>query len=547
MLQTLKVDRTYFLPIVTLALLYFFAAKLSFTLMSAKLIVDIGLFPSEGIALAFALYFGRPVVWGIFIGQLVLALSNDVSFMPALFIALINSLEALLGITIFEKFHLDTQLKRWRDIIGLALAILLILQPFSALLANFTLYIYAHISMDELFHSTFSCWFGNIMGQLLFTPFTLILLHNYKTINFREFFLYGLSFGFYVYFLEFVIEIKSLLLLLSCTIPFIIFIISKKGISFGLLFSVILALCSSYALYNDVGAFAHFDHVAKIIDYNLFMLTNLSLALTTAIIFEHKRQLEIALQKKLAEEIEKNKEQQLFLMQQSRLAQMGEMISMIAHQWRQPLNNLSLANQLLIMKYKKGKLDDGVVEYFSDNSKKQIDLMSQTIDSFRDFFKAGKKKEKFCVNELIESILDMTKVMYTANGIHVTFNADGTYYIEGYSNELGQALLNILNNAKDALNDAKIKNKEIHIKLYEEDAHIVIVIHDNAGGIDEAIIEKIFDPYFTTKESKNGTGLGLYMTRMIIQEKFHAKLAVSNEEDGATFTIYLPKGENFDA
>ena len=257
---------------------------------------------------------------------------------------------------------------------------------------------------------------------------------------------------------------------------------------------------------------------------------------------EKKNKLEYVnknLEKLVYEEVEKNRQKDKVMFSQARQAQMGEMIAMIAHQWRQPLNNLSLINQLLVSKYKKNKLDDEVMEYFKLTSKKQITLMSNTINDFRNFFKSEKSKCNFCVNHSIRNILDITKAIYTNNEIKINFNSQKDFKINGYSNAFAQAILNIINNAKDALVENKIKNKNITIDIQNDNENIIISIEDNAGGITQDIIENIFDPYFSTKEQKNGTGLGLYMSKMIIQEQMGGKLDVSNGVDGATFKITL--------
>jgi len=424
------------------------------------------------------------------------------------------------------------------------LIIVFVLQVFSASLSNTILFLSSQIEKDMFFNSTFSWWFGNIMGQLLFTPFMLSLFVNYKKIDFSKYLIYGVSFGIYFYFLEIILALTSQLLLLTLSIPIIIFVISKKGISFGMFLSVIVAVITSYSVYLGLGAFSLESNIDNAINYNLFILAHISIVFTASILFGQRESLELELQKKIKKEIAKNKEQQLLMVQQNRLAQMGEMIAMIAHQWRQPLNNLALANQLLISKYKKNRLDDRAVDYFKVNSKKQIDLMSTTIDDFRNFFKSEKDRQSFCVNSVIESILEMTQAMYTTDKIKINFLTTESYFSYGYPNDLGQAILNIINNAKDALVESDIEEKSIDISIEKVDKEIVISIVDNAGGIPQEIMEKIFDPYFTTKDSKNGTGLGLYMTKMIIQDKFNAKITVTNIDKGANFKIFLSEDKD---
>jgi len=246
------------------------------------------------------------------------------------------------------------------------------------------------------------------------------------------------------------------------------------------------------------------------------------------------------LESKVKQEVEKNRQQQLLMLHQSRLAQMGEMISMIAHQWRQPLNTLSILSQTIILKYNINKLDDKMIEYFKINSNRQIQGMSKTIDDFRDFFKPEKEKIEFIINDVIDDTLDMVQPTFIQNQIDVIFDTTREFKTIGYPNELGQAILNIVNNAKDVLIDNNIKSRQIKIEL-REDENIILTISDNAGGVEEDIIDKIFDPYFSTKQEKNGTGLGLYMTKLIIEDHMGGKLSVSNDIDGARFRIKLGK------
>ncbi len=237
--------------------------------------------------------------------------------------------------------------------------------------------------------------------------------------------------------------------------------------------------------------------------------------------------------------VQKNIEQKEMLLQQSRLAQMGEMIGMIAHQWRQPLNNLSLLTQMISLKYDRDKLTKELMFDFKNNSNKHIQEMSKTIDDFRDFFKPEKQKMDFCINDIIVNSLDMLNLPFVKEKLSISFENKTKFYSHGFPNELGQAIINILNNAKDAFISNKIKIKKIKITLENKEGKIIVKIIDNAGGISLAIIDKIFDPYFSTKMDKNGTGLGLYMTKIIIEEHMDGKISVKNSGDGVEFMIVL--------
>jgi two-component system sensor histidine kinase EvgS len=296
------------------------------------------------------------------------------------------------------------------------------------------------------------------------------------------------------------------------------------------------------------------ERIHKEIDLKtILLIAGASLSIILIILFAYWRQRRLSrrieelnetLEERIEEALEKNREQELFMLQQDRLAKMGELIAMIAHQWRQPLNNLSLLIQLLVSKYKKGKLDDEAMNYFQKNSLKQIRQMSDTIDDFRNFYKRETEEEEFCVNDTIEELIQMTKMSFAAENIAVVFDADGTYYYTGHSNELAHALLNIMHNAKEAFaeRDGSIEEKEIRLNLSHSEEGILLEVCDNAGGIPEEIIDKVFDPYFSTKSEKNGTGLGLYMTRVMIVEHMGSSITVRNTPEGACFTITL-KGE----
>lgn len=243
------------------------------------------------------------------------------------------------------------------------------------------------------------------------------------------------------------------------------------------------------------------------------------------------------LEEQVQQELEKNFNHEILMFQQSRLAQMGEMINMIAHQWRQPLNNLSILTQTIYSKYKRAKIDDALMNEFHKDSKKQIILMSTTIDDFRDFFKPDKTKVSFYLDKQILQTIELLKPIFYQQNIDIKIDMIDNVDFFGFPSEFSQALINILNNSKDALMEKEIKNKTIFISLKREDNRTILNVKDNAGGIKEEIIDKIFDPYFSTKKNKNGTGLGLYMSKLIIEEHMNAQISVTNENSGACFKV----------
>jgi len=249
------------------------------------------------------------------------------------------------------------------------------------------------------------------------------------------------------------------------------------------------------------------------------------------------------LEKKVEEEVEKNRTKDRLLYQQSRLAAMGEMIGNIAHQWRQPLSELGIT----IYKMKKLFTSNGKERVFLesyDHSRDVIKKMSDTIEDFRNFFSPNKVKEKFSILDAVNETINIIKGTIVKENIKITVDCQTPVIIEGYLNEFTQVLINLINNSKDAFKNRKIKNKQIGIKIIKDDKDdVVVTFKDNAQGVDEKIIDKIFDPYFSTKHSSVGTGLGLYMSRMIIKNSMNGDITVTNLKDGATFSIIVPTSE----
>jgi|GEM_PF-1988431 len=234
----------------------------------------------------------------------------------------------------------------------------------------------------------------------------------------------------------------------------------------------------------------------------------------------------------------KTKEVQAQLAQSSKLASMGEMLSSIAHQWRQPLNTLNLNIEMLEDYYEAGQVDEAFIEKFIEKNTATIGFLSQTISDFSNFFRIKKTKEHFSVKNAIMSIIEILKVQL--NNHNITCSIEGNdYEYYGLGNEFKQVILNLLNNAKDAIIESKQKSGTIAITINKKDDTITTSIEDSGGGIDLEVINRIFEPYFTTKEEGKGVGLGLYISKMIIEENMHGKLDVENSPKGALFKIQL--------
>jgi len=247
------------------------------------------------------------------------------------------------------------------------------------------------------------------------------------------------------------------------------------------------------------------------------------------------------LQNRVQEEIEKNREKEQLLVEKSRFIALGEMISNIAHQWRQPLSELSSILMNIKFKHSLGALDTNTMKKKADEADDVIEYMSHTIDDFRNFFMPKKEKEVFSLHNIINSVMTIISSSLENNKINVNIIIDKKITVNTYLNEYQQVILNIMTNAKDILLEKNIKDAFIKIIAYEENDSIVLSIEDNAGGIVTKPKNKIFEPYFTTKSQANGTGIGLYMSKIIIDKNMNGKLKVRNTRIGAKFLIYIPK------
>ena len=247
------------------------------------------------------------------------------------------------------------------------------------------------------------------------------------------------------------------------------------------------------------------------------------------------------LEEKVKEEIEKNREKEQLLVQKSKFIALGEMISNIAHQWRQPLSELSSILMFIKFKYSIGALDENTMETKSKEADKVLEYMSHTIDDFRNFFMPKKEKEEFYLLKAVEIVITIISSTLANYNIKISISIDENIKTTTYLNEYKQVILNIINNAKDVLIEKNINNPWIKIYAIEDNNYVVLYIEDNGGGILVEPKTKIFEPYFTTKEDGHGTGIGLYMSKIIVEKNMKGKLRVKNINNGALFAIYTPK------
>jgi len=252
---------------------------------------------------------------------------------------------------------------------------------------------------------------------------------------------------------------------------------------------------------------------------------------------EQLRGLNETLEKRVAEEVAKNREKDHLMIQQSRLAAMGEMIGNIAHQWRQPINALGLVLANIKDAFEYNQLDKEYLDKSVKSGQHLIQKMSSTIEDFRNFFKPNKEKEPFRPCDSVAEAIKLVAHSFKNHNIEIAMGScDVSCEVLGYPNEFAQVVLNALTNAKDAIVARGIPG-EVHIRVARTEEQVTVTLSDNGGGIPEEILGKVFDPYFTTKEK--GTGIGLYMSKMIM-DNMGGSIAIRNNENGVEMVIGLP-------
>lgn len=243
-------------------------------------------------------------------------------------------------------------------------------------------------------------------------------------------------------------------------------------------------------------------------------------------------------QEKLYEE---NRQKEEIMLAQSRNAAMGEMISMIAHQWRQPIAVISMWANNITADVDMDEVKEEDLRKYAQSITTQTQHLSQTIDDFRNFFRLDKKREKVLIKDVMEESLSIVNKSLENNDIHIQKSYKSDTILEIHDRELMQVFMNIIKNSKEALVGKNIEDAKINLRISEDERSVIIEIEDNALGIDDSVMRHIFEPYYTTKDVKSGTGLGLYMSKIIVEKHMRGTIEAKNSEDGVNFIIILPK------
>jgi signal transduction histidine kinase len=531
---------------------YFVSARLGLSMPYVGSHVTLIWLPT-GVAVAALMRWGTSMTPAVLLGAFCVNMTISPDVLLSFSIAIGNTLAPLAACFFLVRAGFDLELKRRQDIF------LLITAAFSSMLISATcgslaLAFSGVISADSFADAWLSWWLGDSIGVLLAAP---VLLVASKKCMFE---LMGKRNEIAIWFM--VLAVFSCLTFIVYThkdgdlLPFVFFLIpliiwaslrfDQLTASFGV---IVLALISSFGTSLGHGAFMLPSHHVGLMTLWAFLTTTIVINLLTSALLSESRaakealnELNIELENRVAQELSANREKEKLLIQQSKMAVMGEMIGAIAHQWRQPLNSLGMTIQDVELAYKFGELDEQYLASYKKEAMGIIQSMSTTIDDFKNFFSANKKQEEFYIEDAIKDVLKILSAQFRLNSTEIIFDVDNgsKHKYLCYKNELKQVLLNILANAKDALIEKKKENSFVKIEVSQNENGYEVAIEDSAGGIDEAIMDKIFEPYFTTKPSDKGTGIGLYLSREIIEDHLQGKLTVENTQHGAKFTIWLP-------
>ncbi len=309
---------------------------------------------------------------------------------------------------------------------------------------------------------------------------------------------------------------------------------------------------SIYMLFLLIGLIFFLSIIISLILINNFKELNSLLEVKVDLKTKELQTLNNSLEKRIKHEVENSRKKDQIMFSQARLASLGEMLQNIAHQWRQPLGALTMIIQSFQSKFLSGKLTEEFVDSRVEDAGVLAKNMSDTLEDFRTFFDPNKSHKTFSIKKVINKSIDLTKYQLEKDGVEVSFTMQEDIKIYGFENELTHVILNLINNSKDALNENNIEKKQIRIIVKTTTNSVIINVIDNAGGIKSDIMSKIFDPYFTTKHKSIGTGIGLYMSKQMVEKHMNGKIDCKNikhkmgmEKNAlyncAMFTIEIPK------
>ncbi len=524
-----------FLLIALIALCYFGAGQLAFSMSGGVVggkIVSVAIFLSEGVALAAVLIFGRWMVAGIFIGQLLLALTSGLSMMSSVGVAVVNSVEATIAVTLFNYFGLDRSLSRVRDVIGLLSLIALVLQPFSALLGNLVLLISSTVTLEQFPVTVFAWWFGNVMGQLLLAPFLLLLYANYREVRIWKMlsvivFFLGLN-----YFILFVYPISRLSIILSLTLPAVILLAAYTLTVYSQIATLIISLGATYATREGVGAFATGDVLSDFIDLNFYILVHVTLSLIVGSLFAERRTAEMQL-------MDKNR----ILREMVNLREQVE--AMHRHDMKNPLNAV-INGPRLILETEKGlsKSTTKLLVACEKSGYIILDMINRSLDLYR--IETGSYKlnpERVDLLAVLEDVINDSPVVRNSASsdqqVTITdarINRSEPIYVCGERLLCYSLFANLIRNAFEAASANNFVSIGLDCVMTSGACTVTIA---NEGSVPIKIRDRFFDKLVTSGK-KDGMGIGTYSARLFTEVQGGKIWADFSDEHRTRVIVSLP-------
>jgi len=473
-----------------LAFLYFSTGVLCFYFLPKDSVASLGLFAPEGIALGFVLFYGVRVVGGVFLGQLIFALYQHLDILSSLEISLINSIEEVIAYFLLTKLNFDKSLNRFEDFVKLIVVILFVLQPFSAFFSAIALLSNNVITKNEFFSTIYRWWFGNITGDIIFSLIVLSFL-NTKNISLKNFLI---SFFYLLYLILLFFVVKNVLLLLILVLIPSFYLLDKFGKSITPFLTLTIVILSMLSVYFNIGAFTFQNMYDNTLNFNLFIIVSTIVIMMASIIIEKEKNINKKISQEIQNALEKNRQQELELYKKNRYKLLSEFISLIAHHWRQPLNNISLLSQMVVLNYKKDKLNDEFIDYFRKNIIEEVNDVSKKIDVFKSYVSED-NENIFEIKKTFNDLIELFFPVYNAlNKNVILLCKDENIFVKGKKNDFMLVILTIL----EIL--IKTKKKDIKIECIKKDDKIILDFNTDLKIFDNEDYELKIVKYLIEKE-----------------------------------------------
>lgn len=539
-MNEIEIDKKEILLVFFVALAYFVFGKLSFIFALQNAIVTIAIFAAEGIALAAALLFGRKVLVGIFIGQLALALSEELGVFVAGGIAFVNALEALMAIKIQERMKLDLSFASMTSVLSVFTLIAFILQPFSSVFGNLFLYLGGIVTFEELPSSLFSWWFGNVMGQILITPALILLYHEYKkrALEIDKLVMTLLFFFFVIVLFTSYLPIENMALLIGITLPLILVTGFRIGEAYGAAAMILIAYTLLYCTHVGIGPFTKQAPVDNIININFYILVHVLVYYITLGLYREKESAlsklhacNVDLEQTARERLEEIAKEERKVLPSLLLVHTQEITDDFSTQCRH--NLLELKAHLLSIDEKIKEDQNAMIEF--EEVIEKIDSDLKKIAAFEKLFEKNKPTRIFSLGEIVKDALNIVQPSLKEAHIRLLIEIDQNYIVKGYPDELTQILFFIFRYIKEAYHRlGTSKRRFVKIKLQGSPSKLIVRFETALK------LESPVEDITLLKSMEDTSSLAFYTIRLLVRHYLQGDLQIDNHTQNSLI-LTLPK------